>query len=233
MNLFEVELQRYFTAKEIDKIRRVSVGIAGAGGLGSNCAAILVRSGFRNLTIADFDVVEAGNLNRQQFALPQLGRLKTEALAENLYQINPELNLRLICDKIGAANAESVFSHCDILIEAFDRVESKTMLAEIFVRTGKFFVAASGIAGCGNSDRIRTRRVRENFWIVGDFESGVERLPPLAPCVTIAAAKQADLVLEYVLRGANDEGVARTGNGELQAYGNLRVDSGKSVNGKE
>ena len=47
------------------KVRSARVGLAGAGGLGSNCALNLVRVGFENLTIVDFDRVEAANLDRQ------------------------------------------------------------------------------------------------------------------------------------------------------------------------
>ena len=52
------------------------VGIAGAGGLGSNCAAHLVRAGMKKLVIADFDVVNESNLNRQFFFRNQLGQKK-------------------------------------------------------------------------------------------------------------------------------------------------------------
>ena len=50
-----------------DHLSRFRVGIAGAGGLGSNCAVSLARSGIGTLVISDFDVIEPGNLNRQYF----------------------------------------------------------------------------------------------------------------------------------------------------------------------
>ena len=49
------------------------VGIAGAGGLGSNCAVALARSGVGTLVIADFDIIEAANLNRQYYFTDQIG----------------------------------------------------------------------------------------------------------------------------------------------------------------
>lgn len=200
-NPFETGLLRYYTASELKKIQSVRVGVAGAGGLGSNCAALLARSGFKRLTVVDFDAVDASNLNRQNYVLSQLGRPKVEALAETLRQINPDIAVVARNCKIDGANARALFRCCDILVEALDRAEEKKMFVETFLNEGKFLVAASGIAGCGASDRIATHRIKKNFYIVGDLESGVDQAPPLAPCVAIAAAKQADLVLARVLRG--------------------------------
>ena len=61
-------------------LRKFRVGIAGAGGLGSNCAVALARSGIGTLVISDFDVIEESNLTRQYFFTDQVGMLKTEAL---------------------------------------------------------------------------------------------------------------------------------------------------------
>lgn len=201
MNKFEAGLAYYFTEVQLNKIRQVSIGIAGAGGLGSNCAILLARCGFRQMTIVDFDHVSASNLNRQSYYAEQVGQSKVVALAENLVQINSELVVRAIPAKIDKTNVQTLFQSCAILIEALDRPEDKTLFIETFASTAKFLVAASGIAGFGHSDRIRVRKVRENFYVVGDLISSVEQMPPLAPCVTIAAAKQADLVLQHVLEG--------------------------------
>ena len=57
----------YLTPAERAVLERARIGIAGAGGLGSNCAMHLVRAGVRRLVVADFDVVGESNLNRQFF----------------------------------------------------------------------------------------------------------------------------------------------------------------------
>ncbi len=54
-----------------------SVGIAGVGGLGSAVAVALARVGVGRLVIADFDVVEPSNLNRQQYFIDQIGTLQS------------------------------------------------------------------------------------------------------------------------------------------------------------
>lgn len=202
MNPFEQGLRRYLQPEQIEKIQRTKVGIAGAGGLGSNCAQMLVRSGFRNLVIADFDVIDYSNLNRQFFFLHQAGELKAKTLRENLQQINPAVNIEIIREQVRPDNVGSLFAGCDVVVEAFDRAECKKMIVETYINSGKLLVAASGLAGWGDSDNIKVHRVKDNFYLVGDLVSGISpNLPPLAPRVMIAAAKQADIVLSYVLDG--------------------------------
>jgi sulfur carrier protein ThiS adenylyltransferase len=68
-------------------LSKFRVGIAGAGGLGSNCAVALARSGVGTLVIADFDVIEEPNLNRQYYFTDQIGLMKTVALKDNIANI--------------------------------------------------------------------------------------------------------------------------------------------------
>jgi len=196
----QTALQRYLSREQLNAIGKVKVGIAGAGGLGSNCAACLVRSGFRDLRIVDFDRVEPGNLNRQFFFADQVGLPKVEALGENLRRIEPALRLELIRERITAQNAAQLFQHADVLLECVDKPAVKELLVQCFVPTGKLVIAASGIAGWGRSDDIGIRKVRANFYLVGDEQSSIDTLPPLAPQVAVAAAKQADILLACVLR---------------------------------
>lgn len=74
------------------------------------------------------------------------------------------------------------------------------MVVEAYWDSAGLIVAASGLAGWGRGDGIVTRRIRPNFFMVGDMVSeATPDLPPLAPGVNIAAAKQADVALSYVL----------------------------------
>ena len=202
MNQFEVELEELLGADKLAKIQAVTVGIIGAGGLGSNCAFNLVRSGFQSLVIADYDSVEPSNLNRQFYFQEQVGRKKVNALKENLLAINPDLNLEMVAQEVTADNIAELFRECDIIVEACDQVSSKKLVAAEFMNSDKLLVAASGIAGWGQSDKIKIRQVNETFYLVGDGKSevGAEQ-PPLAPKVNLAAAKQADVILDCVLEG--------------------------------
>ncbi|WP_243361579.1 sulfur carrier protein ThiS adenylyltransferase ThiF [Fundidesulfovibrio terrae] len=200
MNPFGQGLCRYLGPDDLERIRSVRVGIAGAGGLGSNCAWMLVRSGFADFVVVDNDTVDASNLNRQFFFARQVGSPKVEALRENLLAINPEANVRAVQAEVTPDNVRELFEDRDVVVEAFDAAHAKRMIVEAFLGSGKFLVAASGLAGCGDADRIKTHRMKDDFYVVGDLVSQVSpTCPPLSPCVTIAAAKQADLVLEHAL----------------------------------
>lgn len=200
MNNFEQGLVKYLGKEKLSKIQKVKVGIAGAGGLGSNCAFNLVRSGFNNFLLADFDLIEYTNLNRQFYFYHQVGNKKVEALRTNLLAINPDLNIEVFAEKIDEDNVASIFRDCDVVVEAFDQAVYKRMIVEEYINSSKLLVAASGLAGWGNSDQIITHRIKDKFYLIGDLVSEVsEELLPISPRVNIAAAKQADIILNYVL----------------------------------
>ncbi len=81
------------------RLKRAVVGIAGVGGLGSSVAVALARVGVGRLMIADFDVVEPSNLNRQQYFIDQIGSYKVEALASNLRRINPYVTVEALSSR--------------------------------------------------------------------------------------------------------------------------------------
>nr|WP_231117053.1 sulfur carrier protein ThiS adenylyltransferase ThiF [Pseudodesulfovibrio alkaliphilus] len=190
-------------------LQGVTVGIAGAGGLGSNCAMLLVRSGFKRFVLADFDRVDASNLNRQAYEADQIGQLKVTALSQNMRAVNPDLGLDLCTERITSDNVAAVFSGCDAVVEAFDDPLCKRALVESLLPVGVLVVAASGIGGHGNADMLVTRRVRDNFILVGDMETECSmEHPPLGPRVALAAAKQADAVLDYFLKTFQEQGGA-------------------------
>ena len=203
-NKFNVN--NYLSKSDLEKISDIRIGIAGAGGLGSNCAVNLVRCGFTRFTIVDFDVVSESNLNRQFYFHDQVGLIKVNALKQNLERINPYVKINAIESKIHEKNIETIFGLCNVVIDGFDTPEYKSLLVEKFSHSNKFIVSASGIAGFGNSDLIKIKKIKKSLYMVGDGVSGIENgLPPLSPGIQIAAAKQADLVLEYALKGFKDE----------------------------
>jgi sulfur carrier protein ThiS adenylyltransferase len=199
-NTFLDGLKTHFTDDQIRRLGSVCVGIAGAGGLGSNVAAHLVRSGIRRLVVADFDHVVPSNLNRQFYFADQVGMQKVEALAINLARINPALEMRALDLRLHSAIVREVFEECQILVEALDDARDKKMMAEAFMADPRLLICASGIGGWGDSDRIQTRRLRESFYVIGDGESEITATrPPTAAIVGLAAAKQADVVIEKIL----------------------------------
>ena len=205
MNHLIAGLAEKMNPEQLAKVQETPIGIAGLGGLGSNVAWHLVRSGFSHLVLADFDRVEASNLNRQVYFPDQLGLLKTEALAQNLLRINPDLILELWPVSVTPANVLAIFGRCPVWVEGFDETASKKMLVEEGLIAGKKVIGASGLAGWGDTDTIHTRHWGSGLSIVGDFCTAVAKdLPPLSPRVGVAAAKQANLVLAWVLGEGSD-----------------------------
>ena len=190
----------YLTPAERAVLEKVRIGVAGAGGLGSNCAMHLVRSGIRHLVVADFDVVGESNLNRQFFFRDQLGMKKVDALKANLLRIDPEADVQAVDVRLDAASTRELFENCDIVVEAFDVVEAKTMILSTLMPLGMRLVTASGLAGWGKSNAMRVRKMGANVVVVGDGETGVATdVAPVSPRVGIAAAMEANAVVAWLL----------------------------------
>ena len=184
------------------RVKRAAAGIAGLGGLGSAVAVALARVGVGRLVLADFDVVEPSNLNRQQFFVDQLGRLKTEALAENLGRVNPYVRVETHAVRLTPENVPQIFGDVDVLVEAFDRADQKAMLLESFGRAfpEKPVVMASGLAGYASGNSLRVRRLGRRIYVAGDLEAAAGPGQGLmAPRVGIAAHLQANTVLRLLL----------------------------------
>jgi sulfur carrier protein ThiS adenylyltransferase len=182
-------------------LAQATVGIAGLGGLGSTCAVALARAGVGRLILADYDRIEASNLDRQYYFQAQLGAFKTEALAQTIRAIDPSLGLELHTVLLGSRTIPSVFNGATVIVEALDQAESKILLIETCLRVfpSTHIVAASGIAGIGCFEKIKVLH-RGRLHICGDLESEAgPDLPPVAPRVGIVANLQADTVLELLL----------------------------------
>lgn len=182
-------------------MQKYTVGIAGAGGLGSNVAMALTRIGIGKLIIADFDVVSESNLNRQFYFSDQLDRKKVEALKENLLRIDPNLDIEIHDLKLNSNNLLSTFTNADVMVEAFDKAEFKELIVETFQTSKPHIplVLGNGMAGWGKSNDMRVQNFG-NLYICGDnvAEVGPE-MPPMAPRVLICAAMQANTVMSILL----------------------------------
>ena len=184
-------------------LKSFRVGIAGAGGLGSNCAIALAKCGVGTVVISDFDVIEKENIDRQYYFTDQVGMLKTIALKENIARINPDVIVIIHQKRLDSFNIPEIFSGCHVIVEAFDSAEIKQMLIETvqLKMAGIPMVIGSGLAGWGNSETIRCRKIDDTLYICGDESSEVsENLPPMAPRVGMVANMQANVVIEILMK---------------------------------
>ena len=187
------ELHRAFSS--------AAVAVCGLGGLGSNIAIALARAGVGRLILIDFDRVDITNLHRQQYKADQIGVYKTEALAENLREIAPYISLEIHTERITKENAVTLLSDADIICEAFDDAECKAMLANTVLTkmSDKYLVAASGMAGLYDANRIRTRKITSRFYLCGDEESdAADGIGLVSSRVMLCAAHEAHAVLRIL-----------------------------------
>ena len=184
------------------RMKKATVGIAGLGGLGSAVAIALARIGIGTLVLVDFDIVEPSNLNRQHFFVDQIGKPKTEAMKDILASINPYVKVITHRVELNRENIPELFKTADVIIECFDRAEEKAMILEAAAELlpDTFVIGASGLAGYGDSNSIKTWRITEKMFLIGDLEKAAEPGRGLmAPRVGIAAHHQANLAVSLLI----------------------------------
>ena len=201
MDLKEEDLLKRNVKGIFEKLKKAKVCILGLGGLGSNVAVLLARAGIGYLKLIDFDVVEASNLNRQQYRISHIGIKKTEAMKSIIREINPFVETEVLDIKIDRKNIYSIVGDIEIVVEAFDRAETKAMtLEELLTNKNKIVISASGMAGLGSANEIITRKIKENFYLIGDNYSDYEEYSGIMSTrVMLCAAHQANMVLRIIL----------------------------------
>jgi len=185
-----------------ETVQKARVGIMGLGGLGTVVAGALARIGVSKLILADFDVVEPSNLNRQQYSISQIGQKKTEALKKNLLQMNPYIMIKTVDGLLTEESIPQVFRDVDVLAECFDdpAMKAAAMRTVLTNMPGTGYVGSSGLAGYGDNNAIQTQKIHANVYIIGD---GTSAAGPghglMAPRVGIAAHHQANQILRILL----------------------------------
>lgn len=189
---------------EVDSLRETlrekQVAIVGLGGLGSNIAVMLTRSGVGRLLLIDFDTVEASNLNRQHYLPRHIGMPKAEALAGQLKEIDPTVQLTVKQQRVTADNAAELLQGWPLVCEAMDDPASKAMLINALLPDPeKVIVAGSGMAGFGSANTIKTVRRMARLYVCGDGTSDMKKEKMLATRVQICAGHQANMILRLLL----------------------------------
>ena len=183
-------------------LSKAVIGVAGLGGLGSNIALSLARVGVKKLVLADFDVVEPSNLNRQQYFVRHIGLKKTQALKELINDVNPFVEVETHDIFLDEKNVASVFGECEILCEAFDNVAGKAMILNEAGASlkDKKIIGASGMAGYFSSNLIKTIKFAKNVYLCGDLTNEAKIGQGLmAPRVAVCANHEANLVIRLLM----------------------------------
>ncbi len=190
------------TPRVHEKVHAGRVAICGLGGLGSNAAVYLARTGVGHLHLIDFDTVDASNLNRQSYMVCDLGQRKTDALARQLQDINPFIDVQTSFVRLTEENIPEILKDEQIICEAFDNPDAKTMLVHTVLEKmpDTYIVSASGMAGYGDSNRIQTKKITDHFYICGDqTKNACPGRGLMAPRVAICAAHEANLIVELLV----------------------------------
>lgn len=183
------------------KLKCGSIAILGLGGLGSNIAIYLARIGVGKLILADFDIVEPSNLNRQQYFIKDIGKYKTEALQNQIKDINPFIKVDTVNEFIDETNINK-FEEVNIIIEAFDDPKCKANIANNILTKmrDKYLISSSGMAGYYDSNIIQTKKIRNKFYLCGDEISEAKEGDGLmAPRVSICAGHMANLATQILI----------------------------------
>lgn len=111
----------WITEKEKSLVKAKRIAIAGLGGVGGIHLLTLVRLGFQNFNLADFDVFEIQNFNRQAGAsLTTIGKTKLSVMIDLAKDINPDLDIKMFPDGVTADNAEEFLCGADLYLDGLD-----------------------------------------------------------------------------------------------------------------
>jgi len=148
----------------MERLSSARVVVFGMGGVGSYAAEGIVRSGVGHLTLVDFDTVCVTNSNRQLHALVKtVGKPKAELMAQRCREINPDAQVRALCEFYREDLAEQLLApgSYDYVVDAIDNVKAKLHLLHRCVSLGIPVVSSMGAAGRLDPTAIRVEDLCE------------------------------------------------------------------------
>ena len=126
------------------RLKAARVLLVGAGGLGSPAALYLAAAGVGTIGIVEFDTVDLSNLQRQILhGTSQLGELKLASARERLRDLNPEIAVFPIADRLTSANALRIVAGYDVVIDGSDNFPTRYLVNDACVLSGKPLVYGS------------------------------------------------------------------------------------------
>jgi len=159
-------LQRMGIVKDYEKIREKTVAVVGVGGVGSVAAEMLTRCGIGRLLLYDYDKVELANMNRLFFRPEQCGMTKTDAAAETLSHINPDVDIESYTMNITTVDGFEEFknsvidpdtgaSRVDLILSCVDNYEARITINQVCLELKQTWME-SGVSEDAVSGHIQT-----------------------------------------------------------------------------
>ena len=186
-----------------ERLRAGGVLVVGAGGLGSPAALYLAAAGVGTLGIADADVVETSNLQRQLLHnTSDVGRLKAESAAEKLRALNPHVHVRLHVERLSPVNSERILGGYDFVVDATDNFTAKFLIADACHCARKPYSHAGILGFLGQTMTVHpgvTACYRCVFDSPPDEPAGLRPQGPLGAVPGVIGAIQATEAIKYLL----------------------------------
>lgn len=184
------------------RIGAASVLVVGAGGLGCAVLPYLCAAGVGRLIVVDNDCVEESNLHRQPlYRVADLGQRKAQTARTALTALNPNIEVEAVCERLTPANAASLMTSADVVVDAADSFAVTYVLNDECVRSGRPLVSASviGLSGyvgafCGRAPSYRAVFPELSMQAGTCATSGV-----LGTAVGVVGTLQAQIVLSLLL----------------------------------
>eukprot|EP00882_Tetradesmus_deserticola_P002765 GHRQ01002938.1.p1 GENE.GHRQ01002938.1~~GHRQ01002938.1.p1 ORF type:complete len:472 (+),score=239.94 GHRQ01002938.1:106-1521(+) len=159
-------LQRMGIVKDYERIRTKTVAVVGVGGVGSVAAEMLTRCGIGRLLLYDYDKVELANMNRLFFRPEQCGMTKTDAAAQTLSHINPDvaiesytMNITTVSGfeqfKASVTDPDSGQSRVDLMLSCVDNYEARMTINQVSLELHQTWME-SGVSEDAVSGHIQT-----------------------------------------------------------------------------
>ncbi len=142
-------------SSNFDKLKDFKIAVIGLGGVGSIIPLVLVRSGFLNLIIDDFDTVDITNLNRQlAYDLNDLGKPKSLVIRDKIFNIRKNLNVLTLNEKIDDNFNFDLLKDCDYIIDCIDDIEAKILLIKYAISNNIKIVSSLGMGNRLDSTKV-------------------------------------------------------------------------------
>lgn len=153
---------QYLGEENFKRLQSKKVLIAGLGGVGASTFLSLVRSGLKHFIIADFDVVELSNLNRQAlYTLKDVGRKKVDVAIERARELANNLDIETIATKIDSESLKKIDGQVDIIVDAIDDMQNKIALLRYSVIKDIPIVISMGAAKRIDPTLVRVGSIEE------------------------------------------------------------------------